>query len=82
MERKCLTADIHVGRNGRVVIPAKMRAAIGLCEGDILLATLDEEGRLSLQKVPNDPFERIKLSFHGVYDGVDATAYIRALRDD
>lgn len=82
MNKQCLTADIHVGTKGQVVIPAKMRAALGLCEGDTLWAYLDEDGHLSLQKVPNDPFERVQQAFHAVWDGEDATTFIRRLRDE
>jgi antitoxin PrlF len=38
---------LKVGPGGRVLIPADMRAALGVAEGDMLLATL-EDGELRL----------------------------------
>lgn len=39
---------VVVGRQGRVVLPAKIRAALGVEEGDELIATV-EEGRLVME---------------------------------
>lgn len=39
-----------VGREGRVMLPAKLRAALGVEEGDELTATI-EEGRIVLGSV-------------------------------
>ena len=37
-------AKVKVGPGGRVVIPAPMREALGIGEGDVLVATLDVNG--------------------------------------
>ncbi|AFY31396.1 AbrB/MazE/SpoVT family DNA-binding domain-containing protein [Calothrix sp. PCC 7507] len=42
-------AEVHLGPQGRVVIPASLRRSLGLEAGDILIARL-EAGRLVLEK--------------------------------
>ena len=75
------TQEIRIGKRATVVIPAAMRKALGIGEGDRLQAILCD-GQLTLTPIPSDPIERLRRAFRGVYDGVDATAYIRALRDE
>ncbi|MBV9389488.1 MAG: AbrB/MazE/SpoVT family DNA-binding domain-containing protein [Chroococcidiopsidaceae cyanobacterium CP_BM_ER_R8_30] len=41
--------EVHLGRQGRLVIPAALRRLLGFEEGDILIAR-PEEGRLILEK--------------------------------
>lgn len=41
--------EVQVGRQGRLVIPAALRRALGLAEGDTLLVRLENE-RLVLEK--------------------------------
>ena len=36
------TVKTHMGKNGRVVIPAQFRKALGVAEGDALTMTLDD----------------------------------------
>ena len=36
------TIKTHLGKNGRVVIPAQFRKALGILEGDTLMMTLDD----------------------------------------
>ena len=36
------TIKTHLGKNGRVVIPAQFRKALGVSEGDTLMMTLDD----------------------------------------
>ena len=69
------TQEIRIGKRATVVIPAAMRKALGIGDGDRLQATVCDA-------IPDDPIERLRRAFRGVYDGVDATAYIRALRDE
>lgn len=42
-------AEVHLGSQGRLVIPASLRKSLGFETGDILIARL-EEGRLILEK--------------------------------
>lgn len=42
-------AEVHLGRQGRLVIPAPLRRSLGFEEGDTLIARSDE-GRLVLEK--------------------------------
>ncbi|MBW4643717.1 MAG: AbrB/MazE/SpoVT family DNA-binding domain-containing protein [Goleter apudmare HA4340-LM2] len=42
-------AEVHLGAQGRLVIPASLRRSLGLETGDILIARL-EAGRLVLEK--------------------------------
>ena len=41
--------EVHLGRQGRLVIPAALQRVLGFEEGDTLVARL-EEGRLILEK--------------------------------
>jgi AbrB family looped-hinge helix DNA binding protein len=50
---------VEVAANGRVVIPAAMRDALGMAGGDKLLARLDGEGRLVLETA-DVVFDRIQ----------------------
>jgi AbrB family looped-hinge helix DNA binding protein len=40
---------IRVGAQGRVVLPAELRAALGFVEGSILVASIEGEGRLVIE---------------------------------
>ena len=48
------SVEVHLGRQGRLVIPAALRRLLGFEEGDTLVAR-EEEGRLVIEKQ-----ERIK----------------------
>ena len=65
-----------------MVIPAGLRRRLGLDEGDLLSADVDDEGRLILQKVPTDPLERLRQSGAGLYSGRDGVAEQRSLRGE
>ena len=54
---------LQVGEGGQLTIPAAMLAALGLSEGSVLLAMLDEAGAIVLEPVPPDPRERITAAF-------------------
>ena len=49
MSNRELHADIRLGPQGRIVIPARMRGALGIEPGDSLLARVDS-GRLVIEK--------------------------------
>lgn len=51
-------AEINLGRQGRIVIPATLRKELGLQEGDLLDARV-EGGRLVLQ-TPRAILERLR----------------------
>lgn len=36
------TVKTHLGKSGRIVIPAQFRKALGVSEGDTLMMTLDD----------------------------------------
>lgn len=77
------TFDLRIGKRGTLVIPAEVRRAFDLEEGDTLLLTIDAEGhRLDLEPVPTDPFERVRRALHGLFDGVEAQEFLDELRDE
>ncbi len=47
--RKQKTVQLHVGPQGRIVIPAQFREALDICPGEILIARV-EDGHLVLEK--------------------------------
>jgi AbrB family looped-hinge helix DNA binding protein len=73
------SADIRVGRKTQIVIPARFRKALGIKEGDILHASIDEHGRILLSPVPTDPIERFLRAGRGLFTGVDPVEYQREL---
>ena len=54
-------SDIHVGPQGRVVIPARMRRELDISPGETLVAHV-EDGRLVLEK-PGQILARLQASF-------------------
>lgn len=74
--------NVRVGRKGTIVIPAPLRHELGLDEGSMMNASVGEDGKLTLDPVPGDPFERLRHIAGGVFDGIDAVAYIREMRDE
>lgn len=64
------------------MIPAQLRRRMGLRDGDILHAELDEAGRLVLERVEADPLLRLNAAGRGLWHGVDPVAEQRALRAD
>ena len=50
MDKLSTSVEVHLGRQGRLVIPAALRRSLKLEEGDKLIAR-EEEGRLVLEKL-------------------------------
>lgn len=69
---------LQVGEGGQLTIPAAMLAALGLSEGSVLLAMLDEAGAIVLEPVPSDPRERITAAFAPA--GAQGTSRLAELR--
>lgn len=74
--------EIRVGQRAQVVIPVALRRTMGVSDGDLLYAELDDRGRLVLEKVEVDPVLRLMHAGAGMYEGQDAVAYQRGLRND
>jgi AbrB family looped-hinge helix DNA binding protein len=49
MNKLSKSVEVHLGRQGRLVIPAALRQLLGFEEGDTLVAR-EEAGRLVLEK--------------------------------
>lgn len=73
--------DVRVGKRAQVVIPAVLRRQMGVQDGDLLHAELDEHGRLVLEKVLDNPLERLLEAGRGLYVG-DPVELQRTLRDE
>ena len=71
--------DVRVGKRAQVVIPAALRKLMGVADGDLLHAELDERGRLVLEKVDEDPVQRLIDAGRGLVWDEPVTAQ-RALR--
>jgi AbrB family looped-hinge helix DNA binding protein len=63
-----MTAKVKLGKQGRLVLPAAFRRALGVRSGDTLVARL-EEGRLVMEK-PADAVTRIQARFAAIPRGV------------
>lgn len=71
-----LMAEIKVGRQGRIVIPALLREELGLREGDVLDARV-EGGRLVLES-PLEILERLRRQFRQAAGDRDLVAELIA----
>lgn len=74
--------DVRVGQRATVVIPVALRRKMGVQDGDLLHAEVDERGRLVLEKVDPDPVQRLLAAGAGLYEGKDAVEVQRALREE
>ncbi len=75
--------DVRIGKRGQVVIPAKVRQALHLRDGDVLeLIVEEDERRLVLKPVPSHRVERFRQAAATYYAGVDIDAAINQLRDE
>jgi AbrB family looped-hinge helix DNA binding protein len=61
MSELSLSVEVHLGRQGRLVIPAVLRRSLGFEEGDALVAR-EEGGRLVLEK-PEMIKQRLRARF-------------------
>ena len=61
MNERFNSVEVHLGRQGRLVIPAALRRLLGFEEGDTLVAR-EEAGRLVLEK-PEMIKQRLKARF-------------------
>ncbi len=73
--------DVRVGSRAQVVIPAALRRQMGVTDGDLLHAEVDEQGRLILQKIPSHPLERLLSAGRDLFEG-DPVEIQRVLRED
>jgi AbrB family looped-hinge helix DNA binding protein len=72
-------ARIRVGAQGRVVLPADLRAALGFAEGSTLVAYIEGEGRLVIESP--EAIERALLrEWSGVGGGTSLVDELRADR--
>lgn len=78
MPTKSIAAEVRLGPQGRVVIPAALRRALGFEPGDTLLARL-EDGRLVLEK-PETIKRRLKARFAHIGPGTSLADELLAER--
>lgn len=74
--------DVRVGKRAQVVIPAVLRHQMGVSDGDLLHAEVDDRGRLILQRTGTDPVDRLIAAGTGLWSGEDGVPAQRALRDE
>lgn len=75
-------ADVLIGKRAQVVIPAAVRRRLGLQEGDRLHLEVDEQGRIVLERIDDDPLERLRRVGSSCFSDVDPVDYQRRLRDE
>jgi len=74
--------DVRVGKRSQVVIPAVLRRRMGVADGDLLHAEVDEHGRLVLERVEHDPVDRLLAAGRGLWSDVEAVEHQRVQRDE
>lgn len=74
--------DVRLGKRAQLVIPAALRRQMGISDGDLLHAEIDEHGRLVLERIETDPVDRLAAAGAGLWSDVDAVDHQRALRDE
>lgn len=72
-------ARIRVGAQGRVVLPADLRAALGFVEGSTLVAYIEGEGRLVIES-PEAIQRALLEEWSGAADGASLVDELRAER--
>jgi len=72
--------EVHLGRQGRLVIPTALRRLLGFEEGDILVAR-PEEGRLILEKQEAIK-QRLKARFSQLPKGISLADELIAERGE
>lgn len=72
---------VKVGRKGQVTLPAAVRRQLGIGPGDRLGVRMVGR-RLVLQRAPDDVLQALVSLAPEVWRGVDATEYVRGLRDE
>ncbi|MBE0609840.1 MAG: AbrB/MazE/SpoVT family DNA-binding domain-containing protein [Dehalococcoidia bacterium] len=70
---------VRVGKRGTLVIPAHLRASLGIEEGQVLEISVTERGLL-LEPVSNNPLERFRSAFGPFFEGVDPVEFQKKLR--
>jgi AbrB family looped-hinge helix DNA binding protein len=70
---------IRVGAQGRVVLPAELRAALGFAEGSTLVAYIEGEGRLVIES-PEAIQRALLEEWSGVAPGTSLVDELRAER--
>jgi len=78
MSESSTYAEVHLGPQGRLVIPAALRRSLGLEGGDLLIVRL-EAGRLVLEK-PEAIKHRLKARFSGLTKGISLADELLAER--
>lgn len=79
MAHEATTLRIRLGPQGRIVIPAHFRRAMGIEEGEPLVATLEGEGRLVIE-TREAAWESFLKLFEGIPKDVDLVAELIAER--
>lgn len=59
--------EVRIGSQGRLVIPAELRAAMGAEEGAVYVATVDEDGALTL-RTPEQAIHALQRTWAGATD--------------
>ncbi|MEE4302203.1 MAG: AbrB/MazE/SpoVT family DNA-binding domain-containing protein [Pseudomonadales bacterium] len=72
------STELRIGPQGRIVIPASLRRALGLAPGDRLVVRA-EGGALVLER-PDAALRRLQARFDGVRDGVSLAEELIAER--
>jgi len=72
---------VRIGKRGTLVIPAEIRAVLGIDEGQVLELSVSDGG-LMLEPVPDSPLERFRNAVGPFFEGVDPVDFQRELRTE
>lgn len=75
-----LVSSIRLGRRGQMVLPAEIRRALDLEEGDELLLALWPDGRVILRPRPSNYTESLAGAGLAAWRGIDPIDYQRGER--
>ncbi len=79
MQEQNLSAEVQLTSQGRLVIPAPIRRAVGIEEGNVLVYV--EDGRVAIE--PRDrALERLRDEVAAAWDGDDDTSVVDELLDE
>jgi AbrB family looped-hinge helix DNA binding protein len=82
MSTPAVNAVLRVGEKCEIALPASIQEELHLSEGDLLSASVTEEGQLVLTPVAEDPWDRLRRLARPYFQGIDPIAYQRESRAD
>ncbi|HHN66018.1 MAG TPA: AbrB/MazE/SpoVT family DNA-binding domain-containing protein [Nitrospirae bacterium] len=74
-----MSLTVKIGKKSQIVIPKKLREAIGISEGDEIIIDLEDD-RIVIKPKPDSYTKKLKGLHRQLWKGVDAKRYVKGER--